>query len=207
MNPKKIVPLDINDHPRLPKTHTHTPTPLFKPININLLLVFHHYILGPIRGGIWKAEYLLWVLALMGCMERLEKNTKWEEGWCCHFWPDWHYSLQHVIHSKREEQVPPLLLPAQVYDNPNKLWCAAQTLKTVIGTKSNRLCLSGQRELREGLCVYSFLLSLPTINFFLSSNLTSLQGLLPMPLFPRLLSTLLLAQLVIFHYFFSVSVL
>lgn len=37
---------------------------------------------------------------------------------------------------------------AQVCDNPNKLWCTAQTLKTLIGTKSNRLCLSGQGEPR-----------------------------------------------------------
>ena len=92
------------------------------------------------------------------------------------FWPDWHSSSRHVIHSEREAQVPLLLLPAQVYDNPNKLWCAAQTLKTLIGTKSNRPCLSGQRVLREWLCVRSSPLpSRPTINFFLSLNPTPLQ--------------------------------
>ncbi len=114
---------------------------------------------------------------------KVREKYKVGKGLCCHFWPDWHYSWQQVIHSEREEQVPLLLLPAQVYDNPNKLWCAAQTLKTVIGTKSNRLCLSGQRELRERLCMCSSPLSLPTINFFLSSSLTSLQVHLPIPLF------------------------
>lgn len=77
-----------------------------------------------------------------------------------------------------EAQVPLLLLSAQVYDNPNKLWCAAQTLKTLIGTKSNRLCLSGQ-ESWESDCVCSSLCSLPTINFSLSSNPTLLQVHLP----------------------------
>lgn len=87
----------------------------------------------------------------MGHVERLGKN-KVGKSWCRHFWPDWRSSLQRVIHSEREAQVPLLLLPAQVYDNPNKLWCAAQTLKTLIGTKSNRLCLSGQRAERVTVC-------------------------------------------------------
>lgn len=35
-----------------------------------------------------------------------------------------------------------LLLPKQVYDNPNKLWLSAQTLKYLIGVKSNWLLRS-----------------------------------------------------------------
>lgn len=111
----------------------------------------------------------LWCAARKGCRE-----NKVGKSWCRHFWPDWH--LQQVIHSEREAQVPRLLLPAQVYDNPNKLWCTAQTLKTLIGTKSNRLCLSGQRELREWLCVCALSPPLPPnyqFLFVLKSCITS----------------------------------
>lgn len=140
-------------------------------------------IFGPIENGIWRYEYVCWVLALMGCMERLVRKTKWgEKSWCRHFWPDWHSSLRRVIHSERKAQVLPLLLPAQVYDNPNKLWCTAQTLITLIGTKSNPLCLSGHIEWLRVLSPS------PTIHFSLSSNPTSLQVHIPIPLFSVLFS-------------------
>lgn len=116
----------------------------------------------------------LWWASWNGCIWKKTKENVWGlGGWCLHFWVDWHSSSQRVIHSEREEQVPPLQLPVQVYDNPNKLWCAAQTLKTLIGTKSNRLCLAGQRELRVTVCA---LCTTTTINFSLSSNPPSLQS-------------------------------
>lgn len=93
--------------------------------------------------------------------------------------------------SFREGQVPLLLLPAQVYDNPNKLWCAIQTLEALIGTKSNRPCLSGQRAERVAVCALPCS-PFPTINFSLSSNLTSLQGYLLISL--ALSSCLLLSR-------------
>ena len=93
----------------------------------------------------------------------------------------------------------PLLLPAQVYDNPNKLWCSAQTLKTLIGTKSNRPCFSGQWELCVRECVRAQF-SRPTINFSQSLNPTSLLVHLPISLSSFFLFSLhLLTQLVIFH--------
>lgn len=144
-------------------------------------------IIGFFLGWIWWDEYLLWVQAVKDFVERqrerkrLKKKTSGGKSWCRHFWSDWRSSLQQVIHSEREAQVPPLLLPAQVYDNPNKLWCAAQTLKTLIGTKSNRLCLSGQRE--SGCVCVCVLLSFPTINFSLSLNPTSLLVHLPISVF------------------------
>lgn len=179
MNPKQIIPPK-----KFPSSLLLTETPPASPeCNSNLpLALLHLTSLAPSRveydGMNIYCESWLWWAAWKGW----RKNKKWGKSWCRHFWPDWRSSLQQVIHSEREAQVPLLPLPAQVYDNPNKLWCAAQTLKTLIGTKSNSLCLSGQRELRERLCVCSSPLSIPTINFSPSSNLTSLQVHLPISL-------------------------
>lgn len=63
------------------------------------------------------------------------QKTSVDGGCCHHSYTDWH--LQQVIHPEREHGCPAAFSPAQVYDNANKLWCTAQTLKTLIGTKSN----------------------------------------------------------------------
>lgn len=169
------------------------------------------HILGPpIEGGIFWDEYLSRASAFDGpCGKRLEsKNkTKWGEKWkkkagVAIFWPDWHSSSRHVIHSEREAQVPLLLLPAQVYDNPNKLWCAAQTLKTLIGTKSNRPCLSGQRVLGEWLCVCSS--RLPPSNYqFLSVLKSHTTPGAHFSLLSQFVYSYRSAQLVIFRCFFG----
>ena len=110
------------------------------------------------------------------------------------FWPWLTLQLAESNSFWEEAQVPLLLLPAQVYDNPNKLWCAAQTLKTLIGTKSNRLCLSGQRELEEWVPYHHLL---PVLKSCRSTS--SFLSLLSTFVFPCLL-----AQLVIFHFLPSV---
>lgn len=91
----------------------------------------------------WKAKYLLWVLC---CRERLENNRVGKLVWSTLPLPASNSFWEGGTSA-------PLLFPAQFYDNPNKLWCSAQTLKTLIGCKSNRLSLSGQWELGSWLCV------------------------------------------------------
>lgn len=77
----------------------------------------------------------LWCAAWKGLGGGPKKQQVRTGGCCHHSYTDWH--LQQVIHPEREHGCPAAFSPAQVYDNANKLWGTAQTLKTLIGTKSN----------------------------------------------------------------------
>lgn len=85
-----------------------------------------------------------------GFKKKTKKTTKWEEKPCITIlaWLTlaasnsfWEGGTRGAASS-----------PAQVYGNPTKLWCTTRALKTLIGTKSNRLRLLGQGADRALTC-------------------------------------------------------